>query len=335
MLNKRGSLAIILMTGVFLSFCTSIGRGESYDLRSVKGIDTFSGSASAKELLGKNGFVVADPTFKQIFEPYIKSPEIEAGSETNPMGVSLPAFITTDSACHTYHVLLEEGVKDMEKVEAQRLRQFSQQLVAAAKQRQAGSALVSFISVGLALQDEQFRKSLPPEEKRIVDALKNGSGAVAVPIGFQVSAEQFRAQSFYTQSPELSDYFAARQWYATVLFRLSNPRETEAAVDLARVMNGNPQLLTLWKQLSEPFDAFLARAEDGTIREYNADATAILGKNFQGLKIPASHMAEIQKALEKQLTLPRVNDQWMSPDQYLQFGKEERGFRMLPPRRLH
>jgi hypothetical protein len=334
MFNKRRILSVILITSTFLTFCAAMGRGESYDLRSVKGIGTFSGSASAKDLLGKNGFVVADPTFKQIFEPYIKSPEVEGYSETNPMGVSLPAFITTDSAWHTYHVLLEEGVKDLEKVESQRLLQFSQQLLATAKQQQAGRELVSFISVGLALQDEHFRKSLPAEEKRIVDALKGGSGAVAVPIGFQVSAEQFRAQSFYTQSPELSDYFTAHQWYATVLFRLNHPRETEAAVVLARMVNGNPQLLALWKQLSEPFDTFLAHAEDGTIREYNDAATAILGKNFQGLKISASQMAEIQKALEKRLSSPRVNDQWMSPDQYLQFGKEGRGFRLLPPRRL-
>src|SRR5438105_2323214 len=48
----------------------------TYDLRTVKGIETFSGSAAAKELLAKNGFVVADPAFKQIFEPYIKSPAV-------------------------------------------------------------------------------------------------------------------------------------------------------------------------------------------------------------------------------------------------------------------
>jgi len=248
------------------------------------------------------------------------------------MGVPLPAFITTDSAWHTYHVLLEEGVKDMEKIEAQRLLKFSQQLLAAARQQQVASDLIAFASVGLALQDEANRQSLAPEEKRIVEALKNGSGAIPVPIGFQLSAAQFRAQSFYTQSPELSDYFAARQWYATVLFRLNNPRETKMAVVLSRLVNGNPQLLALWKQLSEPFDAFLANAEDGTIREYNDASAAILGTN-QAL-ISDSQMAQIQRALEKQLPLPRVNDQWMSPDQYLQFGKGERGFRLLPPRRL-
>lgn len=329
--NKWRNFLALVLAASSVQISTSV-QGESYDLRTVKGIDAFSGSASAKELLGKNGFVVADPTFKQIFEPYIKSPQIEGYSETNPTGVSLPAFITTDSAWHTYHVMLEEGVKDMEKVEAQRLLKFSQQLLAAIKEQQAGSDLVSFASIGLALQDEQYRQSLAAEEKSIVDALKGGSGAIAVPIGFQLSAAQFRAQSFYTQAPELSDYFAARQWYATVLFRLNNPRETKMAVVLSRLVNGNPQLLALWKQLSEPFDTFLANAEDGTVREYNDASVAILGTNQAS--ISDLQMTQIQRALEKQLTLPRVNDQWMSPEQYSQFGKEGRGFRLLPPRRL-
>src|ERR1039457_1397267 len=86
-----------------------IARGESYNLRAVNGIEAFGGSTAAREVLGKNGFVVADPAFKQIFEAYIKSPQIEGPSAANPMWRSLPSFITTDSAWHTYHVLLEEG----------------------------------------------------------------------------------------------------------------------------------------------------------------------------------------------------------------------------------
>src|SRR5215831_8724127 len=73
---------------------------DTYDLRSVKGIQAFQGPAAARELLAKNGFVVTDPAFKQIFEPYIKSPETEGWSPNNPRRSSLPSFITTDSAWH-------------------------------------------------------------------------------------------------------------------------------------------------------------------------------------------------------------------------------------------
>ena len=86
-----------------------------------------------------------------------------------------------------------------------------------------------------------------------------------MPIGFSLAPVQFRAQSFYTQSPELSDYFAARQWYASVVFRLASARETRLAVALAGLANGDMELLKLWKQLSEPFDSFLAPAKTGQL----------------------------------------------------------------------
>jgi hypothetical protein len=117
----------------------------------------FGGSAEAKELLAKNGFVVGDPPFKQIFEPYIKSPRTERSSEKHPHGESVPSFITTDSAWHTYHVLLEEGVKEMEQVQAQRLLLFSRSLLAAVRKPRVqtdAQDLHLFASVGLALQDE-------------------------------------------------------------------------------------------------------------------------------------------------------------------------------------
>jgi hypothetical protein len=73
---------------------------QSYDLGLVADIAQFSGSDAAHELLRKNGFVVADPAFKQIFEPYIKSPMTHEPSGENPRGLTLPSFITVDSAWH-------------------------------------------------------------------------------------------------------------------------------------------------------------------------------------------------------------------------------------------
>jgi HEAT repeat protein len=331
----------VILTAVCCCLCSvpMPGAGESYDLRGVKGIETFQGSEAAKELLVRNGFVVADPAFKQIFEAYIKSPSIEEPSEKNPRGSSLPSFITTDSAWHTYLVLLEEGVKEMETIQSRRLLGLSRQFLTAVKARtQAGGSgsddLVLFASVGLALQDEPHRQSLAGEAKRIVEGLRTGSSPVDVPVGFSLSPLLFRAQSFYTQSPELSDYFAARQWYASVVFRLANLRETKLAVTLSALVDGDPELLALWKQLSDPFDAFLAPAEDGTLREYVAAAKAVLGTNLLTGPVPDQQIAEIQKTLESRMALPRVSDQLLSPGQYTEFPKQTRGFRLLPPRRL-
>ena len=175
---------------------------------------------------------------------------IEEPSEEADFGESLPSFITPDSAWHTYHVLLEEGVKELEQVQSQRLLEWSRGLMAAAKGRMDSAELVWFASVGLALQDAPYRQSLALEEKRVVEELRSGSRPVASPVGFPLSPLLFRAQSFYTQSSELSDYFAARQWYASVVFRLSDPRETRLAVVLARLIESDPGLLSLWRQLA-------------------------------------------------------------------------------------
>jgi hypothetical protein len=251
------------------------------------------------------------------------------------MESSLPCFITTDSAWEGYHFLLEEGVKGLEEVQSRRLLDFSRRLLAAASDPKTGNSdLLLFTSVGLALQDEQYRQSLPAKTKGIVDGLRTGSATVQTPIGFPLSPLQFRAQSFYTQSPELSDYFAARQWYASVVFRLTDVRETKSAVALAEVVNGNAELLALWKQLSDPIDALLAPAEDGTIREYGDAAREILGTNRPAGAMTDRQIAVIQKRLEAQLPLPRVNDQLLTPEQFAEFPGLIRGFRLLPPRQL-
>jgi HEAT repeat protein len=336
-MNATFRFAFLLrLTTVFLFIFQSgfPSRGDTYDLNAVKGIQAFDGSAAAKELLRQNGFVVADPAFRQIFEAYIKSPQTEEPSQTKPMGQFLPSFITTDSAWHTYHVLLEEGVRQMEEVQAQRLLQFSRRLSGIVAQRNAGPELIEFASVGLALQDEHYRRSLVGQNKRIVDGLRTGTTPVAVRIGFELSPLQFRAQSFYTQSAELSDYFEARQWYASVVFRLDDSQETRLAVELAMLVTADPELSELWNQLSDPYDEFVARADDGTVHEYVTTTTSIAGTNTLGTSLTDKQVTEIQKKLEAQLPMPLINDQLLSPEQYAHFGTVTRGFRLLPPRRL-
>jgi hypothetical protein len=336
-MKARHYLILTVTAWLVLGPLSRFASAAVYELKEVRGMEAFGGSADARKILAQNGFVVADPAFKQVFEPYIKSPQVKEPSEKRPMGESLPSFITADSAWHTYHVLLEEGVKDMEEVQSHTLLRFSRKLCAVAKDQKINSSasdLTPFASVGLALQDEQYRNSLAPDEKRIVDGLRTGTALVEVPIGFSLAPVQFRAQSFYTRSPELSDYFAARQWYASVVFRLANARETRFALTLAGWVNGDAELLALWKQLSSPFDTFLAPAEDGGIGQYFEAAKAVVGPARPVGDSGDAQLAAIQKKLQDQFPMPRVSDQQLTPEQYLDFARQTRGFRLLPPRRL-
>lgn len=71
-MKKQDMLICFLAAFTFLALTSHHACGASYDLSKVKGIQAFGGSGVAKDLLSKNGFVVTDPTFKQIFEAYRK-----------------------------------------------------------------------------------------------------------------------------------------------------------------------------------------------------------------------------------------------------------------------
>ena len=303
---------------------TALAAPPDYDLANVQGVEYFAGSTAARELLRKNGFVVSDPFYKQIFAPYIGNP--------------LPIFITTDSAWHTYHVLLEEAVKQLEETQARRLVQFSRQLWEAAEAQAARgdpdfADLAAYARLGLALQDAGPAAKLPAPQQKLLATLRSGVGEVAAPVGFPLAAANFRAASFYSQSGALADYFAARQWYATVLFRLSDSRETRLALKLAALIQERPELAALWEKLSLPFDRLLAPAEDGDLRSYTAAAKKVLGSSLSAAQI-APRLAAMQKELEARLPDARVNDQLLLPDDFANFGKRIKGFRLLPPRRL-
>ncbi|NUQ63000.1 MAG: DUF3160 domain-containing protein [Pirellulales bacterium] len=123
-----------------------------YNLEQVRHIDGFVGSDRARAMLSRQGFVVTDQPFRQIFEPYLS---LETGDP-------LPSFITVDSLWHTYHVLLEDGVRQVELTQAQFLRRFSERLykLVAVRRDQPDRVdrdLATFAAVGLALQDPSPR----------------------------------------------------------------------------------------------------------------------------------------------------------------------------------
>src|SRR5580700_6158463 len=247
----KSCLMSFLMGALSLGVSAGAASAQTYTL--VQGLDRFEGSTAAWHLLEKNGFVVTDPSFKQMFEPYLDD--------------SMPFFITTDSAWHAYHVLLEEGMRQLDLAQSLRLADFSRRLCAGASEQAKSqgrdfSDLARFAAIGLALQDKAFRASLPEEQKRLAEALLSGQGEVRVDIGFPLWAPMFHGGGHET-SKELAGYLAVRRWYETVDFRLSDARETRLALCLAWLINTEPDLLQAWKQLSEPYDALLGPGEKG------------------------------------------------------------------------
>jgi len=323
------AIRTLAATGLLLS---SIWLGAAdtqdppFDLEKVQHMEHFVGSAAAKTLLEKQGFAVTDQQFKQIFAAYISCP--------------LPPLITTDSAWHTYHVLLEEGVRLLAEGEAARLRTFSEKLTSAALRASSEGKkpfldLARFAGVGLALQDAAAVKTMDArivaDVRATVGKLKGAQGPCRVLFfGLPLSGQRFAAAGFYVKSEELRGYFAARQWYAVCAFRAKSDEETDRAFRLALLVDRDPELKKLYAELSAPYDKLVGPCEDGDVRAYVALATRVL-------RDPAG---DITAALDKLVAEarkqppPLVNDQLLSPEQYANFGDETKGFRLLPPRRL-
>ncbi len=317
------TIAVLLLAAPLFS---ETNEAQYYDLDGIKHMDQFVGSQAARKQLSRAGFVVTGQQFKQIFEPYISCP--------------LPMFITADSAWHTYHVLLEEGVRSIEESQAGLLRDFSAALISAALKRSKRADdpyadVARFAAVGLALQDKDAAAKLAAglETAEVVDRLEN-SRFPFMPLFFSlpVMPQRFRACSFYTKSPVLKRYFAARTWYAVCCFRAKSKKETERAVRLVLLINNNTELKEMYEQLVRPYDVLLGPPDDGDLSAYTSMIGNVLGAHPETGRV-AANLDELCAAARKR-SGPKINDQILPPDRYLDFAEEIKGFRLFPPRRL-
>ncbi len=302
-----------------------------YRLETVRYIERFVGSEEAKRRLGKQGFVVTAQQFPQIFAAYL---ELEKDRPCPP------TFVTEDSVWHAYHVLLEDGVKELEERQTSVLRRFSARLLEAAqkKSRQRGDVywdLAAFAAVGLVLQDAGAAASLPADLRSVVgeviQAIETGNEPVRVLFfGLPLAPERFRAASFYAKGAELRAYFKARQWYAICDFRQRSPTETERALHLALLIAGDQQLKQLHERLCAPYDVLLGPPDDAGVPQYVELASKTVAAALSTDRIAAVLDAFRQRAAS--LPAPKINDQLLLPDQYAHFAAETKGFRLLPPR---
>jgi len=305
-----------------------------YDLEQVDGMDRGERGESAltpaaRETLARLGFVVVDREFKQVFEAYVDSP--------------LPPFVTADSAWQTYRVILEDALKELEKLQAAELRRFSERLLGRAWEEAderpdaLEADLARFAAVGLLLQDPAA-EALVPESLRkptaaCVERLRAASGPVdALFLGLPLAGESFRARGFYAGDERLARYFAARRWYGLCHFRLTSEGETVRAVRLALLIDSDETLRGLLARLAAPMDELLGPADDPGVAEYAAAARAATGDDSPSDDDVRARIAAFRTELEKR-PAPDVLDLELRTDDPAVRASQGRGFRLLGPRR--
>ncbi len=323
-------LGWLCLSGVSLSAAEPSGR--TYDLSYVEGGERFEGSPAARRLLERQGFVVTEKQFRQIFEAYLSlGPDLP-----------IPNFITVDSSWHTYHLLLEEGVRQFEEAQAVTLAAFSRKLYRLARAKIAADGdvyadLALFAAVAWALQDDGALARLNAEDRptieRVLGIFRDGGPPQRVLFfDLPVMPEQYRAAGFYIRSSDLKGYFAARKWYATNVFRVGSEAETERAVHLALLIGSDIDLQRRHRQLSAPYDILLAPAEDAGAEQYASLARRTIGKTPSSEQVRQRLGAFRQQAAK--LPGPSINDQYLPLDDYARFSETTKGFRLLPPRRV-
>ena len=308
-----------------------------------------------REFIARNSFVVSPTNYIQMFQVY------ENNEYERPL--KIPAFITTDSMLHTYHLFYDYSLR---RVEAGKL--FSQvakltdcmlsasevdlksakndSLKDAARRNKAFFAVARELLVGTAPS---------PDVEEMVDAdlkqIEAHQGRTMSEImGQEVDFSQFVPRGHYTRSEKLKKYFKAMMWYGLVGFPTPQGkigvRPTIQALMIVRNLNiasnkGTPAM-KLWDSVYEPTAFYVGTSDDFTVYEYSNLMERIFGKNP-----PLEAFADQLKlrtfiADAEQLPEPRIENFVATsrgdhtPDPYAPVGRQFRfmGQRFIPDSRI-
>lgn len=320
------------------------------DLAGVKGMENLTLSANQKQLLSTNGFVTAPyetGTFKEFYQIY------ESGRYEGTV-----SFITTDAIYHSYHLLFDKMLRDLETAHFIGLVKSLTTAMIKASQEQVdalkGTPLeepakrnLAFFSV--ASQVLKTGDAVPASVKPLVDAevalIEAHSGQDISPIWDREDLPasmkliedytQYTPRGHYTKSEELKNYFKGMMWYGRLTFRLRDDFETRRALLLVQALrkaqsaDGIPAI-TLWQNVYDPTVFIVGKTDDLSFKEYGTLSDSVFGptpdlKSFADENMFAKFMEGA-----KTLPPPKVNSMWV----WINEDKEQatKGFRFMGQR---
>jgi len=301
------------------------------DLSQVQNMAAVDLTDAQRTLLAQNGFAVAEPVagqfreFYQIYEQWRYS--------------DIPAFITTDSVYHIYHLLFDKMLRDLETahfiVDLKSLT--SAMLTTTYQQYQTlrGTSLeeparrnVAYFAVAAQLLG--LPDPVPPEVTDLVSAelaLINAAGSEAIsPIWDRPDLPddqklievygQYTPRGHYTRSEDLKKYFKAMMWYGRLTFRLNDDFETRRALLVTQAVrsaitaDGTPAL-TLWENIYEPTVFIVGKADDLGYLEYGALSDQVYGPNPDLSKFADETLFAQFKQASDSLPPPQINSMWV------------------------
>lgn len=300
-------------------------------------------SGEAMDLIAKNGFAVSDlNSLEQYYGIY----------EKNRYNY-VPSFITVDSAVHSFHLMYDYVLKDVEQnnlstvlkrlsnqMAEDSYRQFEQ--LKGTEFENAALRNVAFFSVGSKLLDEAYEvkaevSELAAEELAFIEAANIQAVSPVANYGesfddqteyLQLDYTQYTPRGHYTHTPELTAYFKATMWYGQFTLRSAYADEVKSALLITSALQSE-QNAADWCTIFETINFFVGECDDITPVDYSNVLES--QTDFEKITDSASFeskLAEVQKLPPPLVNSVPVYNAELQPDR----DKAITGFRFLGQR---
>lgn len=230
--------------------------------------------------IAEQGFAVSPAQTKEFYELYERA-----------RYDYVPAFVTSDSLLHVYHLLFDKTLRRAEtdafipmlaRLDWELLRASVEQQRALAGTPWAEPARrnAAYFAVAVKLLTPEWaipaglRDLAEPDLAQI--AAHNALGPSAIFPAYERGEDwsQYVPRGHYTKSDALKRYFVAMMWHGRMTFRADNPIETQQAALLTLALQqtsvaGQPAE-AIWSGIYEPTVFFVGRSDDLTPQEYRA-----------------------------------------------------------------
>ena len=196
-----------------------------------------------------------------------------------------PILITTDAVLHTYHVLFDETLKQIETDElASELNSTINALLALAQgenQSMAGTPLekaaklnLMYLEVAHALMQPSFTPTTV-EAQQELQLISNHNQMAGSPIfGYVEDYTQYVPRGHYTESDQLKAYFKTMMWLGRMRFGLITDsgavdvEQTRAALLFTGMVTGNESIYNVWQRIYVVTEFFVGVSDDLTFGDY-------------------------------------------------------------------
>jgi hypothetical protein len=310
------------------------------DASRISNIERMGIGAEGKSALVKNLFYLEPSNDSQIYDVYKHLSE-----------AGLPAFVTTDSVLHTYHILFDYILRMLE------VQHFSPDIVDLSKllfdeskaqlnsaSGSAGEAALknaAFFAVALTLLGES--PDIPSQARNMVQGelslIQGHQGFARSPIfGYDEDYSQYVPRGHYTRNETLKKYFMAMMWYGRMSFRLKTKDDPELAKEQTRqailiTLALKNKAFDLWKGIYEPTVFFVGETDDLSAFDYTQLLQEIYGSSMGPGDLADD--TKLQSFMDKALKLkePKIVSTLLTDVDYEESGTDTvKGFRFMGQR---